>query len=304
MKWIAIAGPTAGGKSSLALEVAERFDGEIVNADSRQVFRYLDVGTAKPTAADRARCPHHVFDVVDPDEPFDASRYRALAHAAVLGIAGRGKLPIVVGGTGLYLRVLARGLFDGPPASERLRRALAAVERSSPGSLHRWCQRLDPEAASRVHANDLVRLTRALEVALVTGEPMSRHQRRHGFAEPLGTSLHAVVDPGVAALKANIAVRTKALFRDGLVEEVRSLWARGFGPELPALRSIGYAEVGRLLRGERTAEETFEDVIRSTERFAKRQRTWFRTEREAVRIDPDRPREALLDAVARFLARN
>jgi tRNA dimethylallyltransferase len=303
-RWVVIAGPTAGGKSALALQIAERFGGEIVNADSRQVFRFMDIGTAKPTRADRDRLPHHVFDVVDPDEPFDAARYRALAEAAIVEIASRGKVPIVVGGTGLYLRVLLRGLFAGPTASAPLRLALESVEQGAPGSLHRWCRRLDPEVAARVHENDRVRLVRALEVALTTGERMSSHHRRHAFAERLGSSLYLIVDPGSAELKQRIRARSRTLFQQGLVEEVRSLQARGYGPELAALRSIGYLEAGRVLRGERTLDEAYDDLVRSTERFAKRQRTWFRAEKEAIWLPPETPREGLLEKVERFLAEN
>ncbi|MGH7856234.1 MAG: tRNA (adenosine(37)-N6)-dimethylallyltransferase MiaA, partial [Candidatus Binatia bacterium] len=167
LRFVVVAGPTASGKSGIGIELAEGFGGEIVNADSRQVYRYMDIGTAKPTAADRERVPHHLYDVVSPDEAFDAARYRELARKAVREIADRDRLPVVVGGTGLYLRTLCRGLFAGPPARPPLRRALARLEEGSTGALHRWCRRLDPEAARRLHPNDVVRLVRTLEVTLL-----------------------------------------------------------------------------------------------------------------------------------------
>jgi tRNA dimethylallyltransferase len=301
LRWLVIAGPTASGKSALSLDVAERFGGEIVNADSRQIYRYMDIGTAKPSAGERRRVPHHLFDVATPDERFDAARYRDLARPSVSAIAARGKLPIVVGGTGLYIRALTSGLFAAPPASAPLRRSLETLEERIPGTLHRWCSRLDPPVAKRVHPNDRVRLIRALEVTLTTGERISAQQARHGFADRLGTVLYLIVDPEVEELKRRIRKRSADLFARGLVEEVRGLWERGYGPELPALRSIGYLEAGRVLSGERSLAEALEDVVRATERFAKRQRTWFRGEADAVRIRPDEGRARLLEGIERFL---
>ncbi len=301
MRWLVIAGPTASGKSSLALALAECFGGEIVNADSRQVYRYMDVGTAKPPLEDRRRVPHHLFDVADPNERFDAARYRELARPVVTAIASRGRLPIVVGGTGLYLRALSRGLFAVPRALAALRAALTRLEDERPGTLARWNRRLDPAVLARVHPNDRVRLLRALEVTLATGVAMSEHQRRHGFRERLGEFLYLVVDPGVQPLKEHIRSRSTELFARGLLEEVRSLWARGFGPDLRAMRSIGYLEAGRVLRGERSEEEGLEDLVRSTERLAKRQRTWFRAEPDGVWRDPRQDRQRIVDEVRRFL---
>ena len=286
LRWIAVAGPTAGGKSALALALAERFVGEIVNADSRQVFRGMDVGTAKPTAEERARAPHHLYDVVDPDEPFDAAIYRDLARRAVAGIDAHGRTPIVVGGTGLYLRALARGLFAGPPASPRLRAVLEAIERGRPGSLARWCRALDAETAKRLHPNDAVRLSRAIEVALKTGEPLSRLQRRHAFADRFGTPLLLVVDPGSAALDRRIRTRSRRMFDDGLVDELRRLRER-HDPRLRPLHAIGYREAAEVLEGRWTVEHAITELVRSTKRFARRQRIWFRAETEAVWVNPE-----------------
>ncbi|HSD11045.1 MAG TPA: tRNA (adenosine(37)-N6)-dimethylallyltransferase MiaA [Candidatus Binatia bacterium] len=301
LRWVVLAGPTASGKSALSLEVAERFGGEIVNADSRQIYRFMDIGTAKPKAEERRRAPHHLFDVAMPDERFDAARYRDLARPTVRAIAARGRLPIVVGGTGFYIRALTSGLFAAPSAFVRLRRSLERLEERVPGTLHRWCCRLDRAVTERIHPNDRMRLIRALEVMLTTGERMSEQQARHGFADRLGTVLYLVVDPGVEELKGRIRRRSADLFERGLVEEVRHLWGRGYGPELPALRSIGYLEAGRVLSGDRSVAEAIEDVVRATERFAKRQRTWFRAEADAVWIHPDEGRAHLLEGIERFL---
>lgn len=299
-RYLVLAGPTASGKSALALEIAERFGGEIVNADSRQVYRFMDVGTAKPPPQDRRRVPHHLFDLVTPAESFDAARYHELARSTVREIAARGRLPVVVGGTGLYVRVLIHGLFAGPAALGPLRAWLARREAQSPGLLHRWCRRIDPAVAERIHPHDRIRLVRALEVALATGERMSEHQRRHGFSERLGSPLVLVVDPGAEELKRRIRRRSLELFERGLVEEVRSLWERGFGPDLRPMRSIGYVEAGRVVRGQRSLAGAVEDLVRSTERFAKRQRTWFRAEPDAVWVAPDADRRAIFDGARRL----
>jgi len=296
-----VAGPTASGKSALALEIAERFGGEIVNADSRQIYRHMDIGTAKPTAEERARVPHHLLDVADPDDVFDAARYRDLARAAVSDVAARGRLPIIVGGTGLYVRALRLGLFRAPPASPPLRHALEALERRAPGSLFRWCARLDPAVAARVHRNDRVRVVRALEVALLTGEPISVQQRRHGFEERLGESLFWVIDPGTDELRRRIESRCAAMFAGGLIGEVRALWQRGYGPRLAALRSIGYREATSVLSGERSIEQATVDLVQSTQRFAKRQRTWFRAEHEATWLHPEKDRPRMTEALRAFL---
>jgi tRNA dimethylallyltransferase len=300
IRYVIVAGPTAAGKSDVALELAERFGGEIVNADSRQVYVGMDVGTAKPTLAERSRVPHHLYDVVRPDEPFDAAIYRARAKPAVEEIASRGRVPIVVGGTGLYVRSLARGLFVGPGADARLRAFLERTERERPGTLARWCRRLDPEAAARLHPNDAVRLVRAIEVALASGEPLSRHQRRHAFGETLGEALLVVLDPGAATLDARIVERSQRMFASGLVDELRELWSR-YDPALRPLGSIGYREAGEVLRGHWTIAEATEELVRSTRRFARRQRIWFRGEPGAEWFDASIDGAAVAARVERFL---
>ena len=300
IRYVIVAGATATGKSDVALELAERFGGEIVNADSRQVYVGMDVGTAKPTLAERSRVSHHLYDVVRPDEPFVAAIYRAHAKPAVEAIARRGRVPIVVGGTGLYVRSLARGLFVGPGADARLRAFLERAEHEHRGTLARWCQRLDPEAAERLHPNDAVRLIRAIEVALASGEPLSRHQRRHAFGDELGEALLLVLDADAATLDARIVERARRMFASGLVDELRELWSR-YDPALRPLGSIGYREAGEVLRGRWTVAEATEELVRSTRRFARRQRIWFRGEPGAEWFDATSARAAVAARVERFL---
>jgi tRNA dimethylallyltransferase len=299
LRYVVLAGPTASGKSEIGLRLAERFGGEIVNADSRQVYRFLDIGTAKPSAEDRRRVPHHLYDLVTPDRHFDAARYGHLARAAVQEIAGRGRLPIVVGGTGLYIRALHRGLFAGPAAHPALRAVLSRLEQKAPGTLYRWCRRLDPGSASRLHPNDAVRLVRALEVTLLAGVPLSAFQSQHRFAEPFGEALFLALDPGTAELDRRIAERTRRMFSEGLLEEVRRLRGMGYGPELPALRSIGYREALRILSGEWDAATAVAAAIRRTRQFARRQRIWFRAEPGVSWTPPDL--EGIAAAVEGFL---
>lgn len=276
---VIIAGPTATGKTALALSLASRFGAEIVGADSRQVYRYLDIGTAKPTAEQQALAPHHILDVVNPDERFDGARFRALALDAIHAILARSKKVLVVGGTGLYLRVLTRGLFAGPPADTDLRARLQEQELcEGKGFLHRWLQTVDSEAATRLHPNDLVRLIRALEVFLLTGTSMSQWQRTHGFREqPFATLMIGLVMER-DLLAQHIELRCRQMVRDGLVEEVRRVWDMGYGPDLPTMRTIGYAQMGAMLQGQYGMDEALMRMTLETKRLAKRQLTWLRAE--------------------------
>lgn len=273
---VAIVGPTGVGKTALALDLAPRLGAEILNLDSRQVYQGLDIGAAKPTAMERARVPHHLFDVVAPDEHFDCACYRELARAAIAALARRGRRALLVGGTGLYLKALRHGLCGGPPRDPALRAELEASEDAQPGALHARLSAVDPSAARRVHPHDRVRLVRALEVHVITGRPLSAWQAEHGFrtaefeVRVLGLTLERSV------MVARIEARCEAMVADGLVEEVQGLWGQGYGPELPALQSIGYREIGAYLQGRCTREEALAAMARATRQLAKRQLTWFR----------------------------
>jgi tRNA dimethylallyltransferase len=280
---IAIVGPTASGKSALALRLAREREGEIVSCDSLQVYRGLDVGSAKATAGERREIPHHLIDVVDPDEPFSAAEYARRARCALGEISARGRLPIVAGGSGLYLAALLDGLFEGPSRDEGLRERLDGLaERFGDARLHRLLAHVDPEAARRIQAHDRVRIVRALEVYRATGRPISAHHRTD--AEPLRgyRVLLLGLNPGRAELRRAVERRTREMLERGLVDEVRALLARAFGPELRPLQAIGYRQALSVLRGETGLEEAERSIVTETMRFAKRQMTWFRHQAEVM----------------------
>jgi tRNA dimethylallyltransferase len=300
---LAIVGPTASGKTEIALALAERLGAEIVSADSRQVYRHLDVGTAKPTAAERARVPHHGLDLADPDEIFDAARFRTAALEAVDRIAARARPVIVCGGTGLYLRALLRGLFPAPPRAPELRARLHALEEREPGALHRRLTRVDADAAARLHPNDLLRVVRALEVEALTGRPISAWQGEHRFP---GGDLEALIlgcHRPVEELAARIEARCDAMLAGGLLDEIRGLWGRGWGPELASLRSVGYREMGAYLGNHCDLATARAAFARATRRLAKRQRTWFGADLAIAWFHPERERDALLARAEEWLER-
>lgn len=295
---LALLGPTASGKTDVGLEIAERHGAEIIGADSRQVYRRLDIGSAKPTAAERARVPHHLIDVVEPDETFDCARFRQLARAAIADIENRGRRVLVVGGTGLYVEVLRRGLFDGPPRDEALRQRLREAENAEPGSLHRRLGEVDARAAARLHERDQVRLVRALEVFELTGRPISDWQEEHRRAAN-DLDVHVIaLDVARDVLHARIEARCHRMIEQGLVDEVTALHA-DFSPELPSLRSTGYAEVGDYVRGLCSLDEAVARMAQATRRLAKRQLTWIRGHSPDESLAP----AAVGGAVARRWAR-
>ena len=276
---VVITGPTATGKTALAIDLARRHDGEIVSADSRQVYRHLDIGTAKPTAEQQAQIRHHVIDVVDPDERFDAARFRGLAETAIADIVRRGKRVFVVGGTGLYIRALIHGLFVGPSADPALRCRLAQQEQEhGPGYLHTWLARVDAESARRLHPNDRMRLIRALEVWLRSGKPLSVWQHEHAFWEQRFPTLQLALVMERDRLAQRIEARCRQMFRAGLADELRRVWNLGFDADLSVLRTIGYTQAANLLHGRCPVEEAISQTAQATRRLAKRQLTWLRGE--------------------------
>jgi tRNA dimethylallyltransferase len=280
---IALVGPTAAGKSALGLALARIHGAEIISCDSLQVYRGLDIGSAKPTEEERREVPHHLIDIAEPTDEFSAAVYERQARAAVSDIAARGRLPLVVGGTGLYLRALLQGIFEGPSRDEALRRRLERLaDRQGEARLHRLLHRVDPAAAARLDPRDRVRVVRALEVFFLTGRPLSGHHA--SGAEPLrGFRVRVIaLDPGPEALLPRVEERTRRMFRGGLLEEVRGLLARGLSPELRPLRAIGYRQAVAVLQGRASTEEAERDTVTATMQYAKRQRTWFRHQVEAV----------------------
>ena len=291
---IVIAGPTASGKSTLALQVAKACDGEVVNADSQQVYRYFDIGTAKPTAEELAQVPHHLISVAEPHEQFTAARFQALADAAILDIRSRGRRPVVVGGTGLYLRVLLHGVMPAPPADPSLRARLEAeAEAHGRKALHARLMAVDPESAALIQPTDLIRIIRALELWELTGKRASELRRQHAFREARHPYRLFVLSPPRDALYRDINARTRAMFEGGLPEEVQALIARGFA-ESPPMRSVGYVQARALVEGRLTREEAVGDAGQQTRHYAKRQLTWFRKEKGAVFLQPPYDAKALV----------
>jgi tRNA dimethylallyltransferase len=278
---VAIVGPTASGKSALALDLALSHEGEIVSCDSLQVYRGLDIGSAKATAEERAAVPHHLLDVVDPDQEFSAADYGRLARSAVEAIASRGRLPIVVGGTGLYLRALRRGLFAGPSRDPHLRRRLEGIaDRRGDARLHRLLARVDPEAAARIDKSDRLRVIRALEVFRASGRTLSAHHREDAPASDGRRWLVLGLDPPRENLRAAVEERTRRMLAAGLLDEVRGLLARFGDAELRPLRAIGYRQAVSVVRGAQTVDAAQRDIVKETMRYAKRQMTWFRHQEE------------------------
>jgi len=289
-----LTGPTAAGKSDLALAWARRVGAEIVTADSMQIYRGLDVGTAKPAPAERAEVPHHLIDVADVEEIFSAARFAQLADRAVADVAARGRPVLVVGGTMLYLRALLRGLHATPAADPALRAELDAAPLDE---IRARLAQLDAASASRIHPHDRLRLQRALEITLCAGAPASRLRAEHGFRGRRYTfRLYALVPP-VESLRARIVARVGRMMATGLVDETRMLLDRGAGRPLPPLRALGYRHVAAHLRGEMTLDEAAARCVRDTRAFARRQLAWLRTEPEVRYLErPDSMPDPLVNA--------
>lgn len=276
---IAVVGATATGKSEVALALAEVLPGEIVNADALQVYRGFDIGTAKPGPEERARVPHHLIDILDPHERWSAGEFARRAREAAAGIRERGRAPIVVGGSGLYLRALFEGISPIPPGDPEVRSALRRrLEEEGLPTLAAELARIDPETAARLGAGDTQRILRALEVALVSGRPLSSWIKE----QPFGTQRVDAVRIGLTlprtVLYDRIAGRVARMVELGWVEEVARLLARGLDPGLPAFQAIGYRQIVRHLEGEWSLEQAIGETVKATRRFAKRQETWFRRE--------------------------
>jgi tRNA dimethylallyltransferase len=284
---IALLGPTASGKSTLALELAGRLPIEIVSVDSAQVYRGMDIGTAKPSMAERAQVPHHLIDLVDPTEPYSAGRFRDDAIRAVEGILARGRMPLLVGGTMLYYRALAAGLDDLPAADKKVRAGIDA-EAATRGwrAMHAELAAIDPRTAARVRPTDPQRIQRALEVWRVTGKPLSALQISPAVTLPFGLKTFALIPPDRAELHRRIATRFDAMLEAGLIEEVEALKTRhNLNAELPSVRAVGYRQVWEYLEAAYDKPTLREKSIAATRQLAKRQMTWLRSFRDVEAVD-------------------
>jgi tRNA dimethylallyltransferase len=275
-KIVIICGPTGIGKTSVAVELARHFNGQIIGADSMQVYRYMDIGTAKPTAEEQARVVHHMIDIIGPDESFDAARYAELAGMKIFELDRQKITPFVVGGTGLYIKALLHGLFDAEVFDADVRRRLKQ-EADAHGikCLHERLGRLDPESAKRLHPNDSYRIIRALEVVETTGKPISRYHREHGFSEQPFQALKIALNTDRAVLYARINERVDAMIAAGFLEEVKSLLARGYSANLKSMQSIGYRHMVDFIQGRSSWDACVRTLKRDHRRYAKRQLTWF-----------------------------
>lgn len=280
IKIIVVVGPTSSGKSALAMELAERFDGEIVSADSMQVYRYMDIGTAKPVKEEREKIPHHLIDEVNPDEEFTAARYSDEASKVIREIHERGKNVFVAGGTGLYIKALTKGLFKGPGSDVRIRNEFAMLGSGSEGTmyLYRKLKDVDPEAASRIHPNNTARIVRGLEVYYLTNKPISVFQKEHNFSEEPYEAIKIGLAVDRKSLYKGIEDRVDSMMKAGLVEETRRLLDMGYSPEIKAMRGLGYKEIIGYIQNKYGLEEAVREIKKNTRRYAKRQITWFKKE--------------------------
>jgi tRNA dimethylallyltransferase len=302
---VAVAGPTGSGKSDLALLIAEKFHGEVVNCDSLQVYRHFDIGTAKLPEAERRGIPHQLIDILNPDELFTAGEYARVARDTIAGISARGRLPILAGGTGFYLRALLDGLFEGPARDQPLRDRLAVREARRAGSLHRVLKRLDSVSAAKIHENDIPKVTRALEVCLLTRRPVSELFREGRDALKGYRTLKLGLLPDRDILYPRLDARCAWMFEHGLVEEVKGILALGYAAECKPFESHGYKQALQFLRGELTPRDAVFYAQRNTRNYAKRQITWFRREQGLVWLkdfgDAPQIREMALGRVGEFV---
>jgi tRNA dimethylallyltransferase len=300
-KVVVLAGPTASGKTSLAVELADHFNGEIVNADSMQVYIGMDVGTAKPSSEERRGIPHHLLDVVRPDQDFNAAIYRSFAVPVIKDILARGKVCFLVGGTGLYIKALLGGLLSCPPTDRRMREGLwRQFEEGGPEALHRRLTALDPESAEKIHPRDKVRVTRALEIIQLTRQPLSSLARGHRFEERIFQAFKICLQTERKDLYHRINQRSLSMVEKGLVEETRNLINKGYSPQLKPMKSLGYRHAVQYLEGLWSLDRMIGELQRDTRRYAKRQLTWFRADPEMMWRSPDAT-ETLVREIDTFL---
>jgi tRNA dimethylallyltransferase len=287
-KVIVICGPTALGKTSAAIHLAEHFDGEIIGADSMQIYRYMDIGTAKPTLDEQARVKHHMIDIINPDEHFDARKYATLSREKVIELHGQKIIPFVVGGTGLYIKALIHGLFQTKASVSDIR-DLLKVEVKAHGSayLYKRLRHQDPDTAKKIHPNDTYRIMRALEVYALTGKTLAELHHAHGFKDSPFVVLKIGLHIQRELLYDRINKRVEMMINSGFVNEVKRLLTMGYSPELKSMQSIGYRHIVNFIEGHCTWDETVRTLKRDTRRYAKRQMTWFKADPEVIWKEPE-----------------
>jgi tRNA dimethylallyltransferase len=301
---IVICGPTASGKTGLVCQLAGQYNIEVVSADSRQVYRKMDIGTAKPTSAEQTKVTHHLIDMVDPDHPFSVADFIQAGRKAIAEIYDRGHLPVIVGGTGLYIRALVDGLIDAPAADEELRKQLLAYEQAQgEGALYKRLQQVDPVQAEIIHPNNLVRIVRALEVFDLGGVPLSVLQKRHAFNDSPYQSLKIYLNPPRPFLDKRIDRRVDQMVADGLFAEVQSLLTFGYPRELKAMKTIGYRESVSYLNSEITADDAIARIKLQTRQYARRQETWFKKEKSIISVDSSSETGTISTMIKCFLMR-
>jgi len=288
IRLVVIGAPTATGKTALSIDLAESFGGHIVNADSMQVYRYMDIGTAKPNRDEQKRVVHHLIDVVDPDQDFNAALYADQARGVISGLAREGRPVFVVGGTGLYIRALLQGMIDTPPVDESIRHAYKELrDRLGREYLYGLLVQRDPRAAARLNPNDSVRVIRALEVLEQSGRSIVDLQKEHAFADCPYETCKVALRIERDTLKKRIAARTSHMLEAGLIDEVRRLLERGYGENLKSMKSLGYKQIVDYLRGRHSRERAVELISRETWLYSKRQSTWFSADQDVCWFAPE-----------------
>ena len=303
---VVVAGPTASGKTRLAIDIANSFDGEIVSADSMQIYKYMDIGTAKPTYEERRECVHHLIDFVEPDEDFSVAQYTELAHKVIYDIYSRGKLPVMCGGTGLYINSVIDDITFGEMESdEKLRAELGEIaEREGNEKLIEILSEFDPVSAARLHPNNVRRVIRAIEFYKLTGIPISQHQEMTKQTESRYNPVMFCINYERSVLYERINRRVDIMISEGLVDEVSHLMKMGYTADLNSMKAIGYKEIAEYINGKCTLEEAIESVKQGSRRYAKRQLTWFRRDKRIIMLDPDSAAEEAKDIIKdRFFKR-
>jgi len=286
-KIIVICGPTGIGKTGFAIKLAKKFNGEIISADSMQIFKYMDIGTAKPSKEEQKKAKHYLIDIALPDEKFNAAKFAQMADDAIIEIIKKDKLPIVAGGTGLYIKALIFGLFKEKSINDNtVNKVKYKTQNSSINNLYEKLKKYDPDSAEKIHANDLIRIKRALEILETTGTKISMFQKKHNFSIPRYQTLKIGLYMDRKILYQKIEKRVDLMMTQGFVEEVKMLCSRGYLCNLKSMQSIGYRHICNFLNKEFTWEKTLELLKRDTRRYAKRQLTWFKKEKNIIWLRP------------------